>query len=234
MISEPAKDVAAIFALLDRWRHFPAYQLERRADIFFALYLPGIVEHALGVNVESRVIPEFPIKHEDSIQSDRVDYFLLSQDRSRAFLVELKTEMESRNAKQDAYLTTGKERGLDTLLRHIPIIAAGSDKKGRRKYFHLLWELEQLGLVSLPNDLQDYAFRKRSQGITKRLEAVRSLATDVTVDVLYVQPLNDGREGVIPFRAVAEYLRTLGDPLSTTFADYVESWREPAASSRPG
>lgn len=34
--------LAHLFALLDQWRHFPAYQLERRADVFFA------VEEQLG------------------------------------------------------------------------------------------------------------------------------------------------------------------------------------------
>ena len=82
-----ADSLAAVFDLLDRWRHFPSYQLERRADIFFALYLPGIIQRALGVKVDARMIPEFPIKREDNNQSTKVDYFLLSEDRTRAFLV---------------------------------------------------------------------------------------------------------------------------------------------------
>ena len=60
MISDQTGHARAALELLDRWRHFPAYQLERRADVFFALYLPGIVEHALGVKVDSRVIPVEP------------------------------------------------------------------------------------------------------------------------------------------------------------------------------
>ena len=38
-----------VFALLDRWRHLPAYQLERRADVFFAAYLHEVVEAETGV-----------------------------------------------------------------------------------------------------------------------------------------------------------------------------------------
>jgi hypothetical protein len=34
-----------MFEMLDRWRHLPAYQLERRADILFAIYLPGFLSH---------------------------------------------------------------------------------------------------------------------------------------------------------------------------------------------
>lgn len=39
--------VERAFELLDRWRHLPAYQLERRADIFFALFFAGSVGRAL-------------------------------------------------------------------------------------------------------------------------------------------------------------------------------------------
>jgi hypothetical protein len=38
---------------------------------------------------------------------------------------------------------------------------------------------------------------------------------------------------VISFRAVAEYLDTLGDPFSNTFARYVRRWIEPAAPRAP-
>ena len=79
MLDSEIYSVRLLFDLLDQWRHFPAYQLERRADIFFALYLPGIVEHVLGVPVDPRVIPEFPIRKEYSRRSTKADYFLLSQ-----------------------------------------------------------------------------------------------------------------------------------------------------------
>jgi hypothetical protein len=32
-----------LFDLLDDWRRLPAYQLERRADIFFALHMEEII-----------------------------------------------------------------------------------------------------------------------------------------------------------------------------------------------
>ena len=37
-----------LFARLDDWRHLPAYQLERRADIFFSLYLPDVLARRVG------------------------------------------------------------------------------------------------------------------------------------------------------------------------------------------
>ena len=38
-----AKRGEDVFELLDDWRHLPAYQLERRADIYFAMYLPELL-----------------------------------------------------------------------------------------------------------------------------------------------------------------------------------------------
>ena len=31
--------IDTVFDSMDRWRHLPGYQLERRADLFFALYM---------------------------------------------------------------------------------------------------------------------------------------------------------------------------------------------------
>lgn len=36
--------VEGVFNLLDCWRHLPAYQLERCADIIFALFLPEVLQ----------------------------------------------------------------------------------------------------------------------------------------------------------------------------------------------
>ena len=43
-------DIAALFDLLDQWRHLPSYRLEPRADAVFGLFLP----HALDRHLASR------------------------------------------------------------------------------------------------------------------------------------------------------------------------------------
>lgn len=231
MTSASTLGTAGILELLDQWRHFPAYQLERRADIFFALYLPGIVEHALGVKVDPRVIPEFPIKRADNNQSTKVDYFLLSEDRTQAFLVEFKTEMESRNARQDECLAVAKDRGLIRLLSDIPVIAAAS--KQEAKYVHLLVALEGMGLVTLPAGLNDYAFPSVRRGITKLIQCVQAVPSVATVELVYLQPQDSRDDRIISFTMVAEYLTTLDDPFAKTFAQYVTRWIEPAATHAP-
>jgi hypothetical protein len=41
-----------LFDLLDDWRKLPAYQLERRADIFFAIHLETIIEKKLKTKID--------------------------------------------------------------------------------------------------------------------------------------------------------------------------------------
>ena len=38
----------ALFDRMDAWRHLPDYQLERRADLFFSLYLAEALQAKLG------------------------------------------------------------------------------------------------------------------------------------------------------------------------------------------
>ena len=56
------KQIDTLFNRMDAWRHFPNYQLERRADIFFALYLPEVLEAKLGFAVRPELAPEFPVR----------------------------------------------------------------------------------------------------------------------------------------------------------------------------
>ena len=103
----PDPDIADLFALLDSWRHLPAYQLERRADIYFGLFLPDALNHHLrprGMAIDPRIIPEFPLGQTTSRRSDKADYFAVSTNRTHAFLIELKTDLRSIRAVQERYL----------------------------------------------------------------------------------------------------------------------------------
>lgn len=124
------------------WRHFPNYQLERRADIFFALYLPEVLESKLGFRVRAELIPEFPV-HIGTIyprkrtdKSYKINYVALSVAGDKAVFVELKTETRSRRPKQDAYLKAAQEKGLGKLLEGLCKIFKATDSK--RKYLCLL------------------------------------------------------------------------------------------------
>jgi hypothetical protein len=95
--------VERIFNNLDDWRKLPAYQLERRADIYFATYLPEVLKNLKIINNinDVAIIPEFPLakkaldekyKYRDSV---KVDYLVLNKENKKAIFVELKTDMTS-------------------------------------------------------------------------------------------------------------------------------------------
>ena len=105
----------ALFDRMDAWRHLPNYQLERRADLFFSLYLPEVLEAKLGFAIQPTLIPEFPVRFgsiypkEATNHSCKIDYLALSENGKQAVFVELKAEGLSRRTKQDADLMIWKE-----------------------------------------------------------------------------------------------------------------------------
>ena len=106
-----------LFNHLDRWRHFAGFPLETRVDALFGLFLPKVIEDCCGVEeMHPHVIPQFPLKKTDNNQSAKVDFFALSRDGGRAFLIELKTDMSSRRKEQYDYLRGARERGMTRIL----------------------------------------------------------------------------------------------------------------------
>jgi hypothetical protein len=136
-----------IFNNMDTWRHFPAYQLERRADIFFSIYLPEVLSDKFHMEIEG-IIPEFPV-HIGSIsniksnQSFKIDY--LAKARDKIVFVELKTDAKSRRIAQDTYLEQAKQAGMGKLLDGLRKICKATTSMN--KYHHLLVALEKLGLI---------------------------------------------------------------------------------------
>ena len=178
-------DIADVFGLLDKWRHLPAYQLERRADIFFALYLPEVLGKHFGISINPVLIPEFPIKNDDSNKSSKVDYLAIqepSDGRDRAFLVELKTDMASRRSDQDEVLERAMNKGMKKLLKGILSICAATNEE--RKYAHLLKLLSRVGLISYPDD-EKMEFKDVLREIKKEVD---NKSTWPCLEIVYVQP----------------------------------------------
>lgn len=236
------------FRNLDRWRHLPSYQLERRADVFFSAYMRDVVEKHVGVPLQETVIPEFPLKRDliwpdtPTGKSVKVDYVLFAQDYSLVYFVELKTDLASRRAEQDEYLWTGKDVGFRKIVEGIREIMLAT--KEYRKYFHLAHALSEAGFLSLPEDLRGYVFPAPRRGLTDRLEAIRVGPHDPTIEVIYLQPKRDEiaeEEGgterkpdYIDFEEFASHLDGLDDPLSRSFRDCLRKWVSEAGSEEPG
>ena len=148
-MTNPAID--DVFKLLDQWRHLPKYQLERRADIYFAMFLPVVCcKSFFEADFKDTIIPEFPLKKDGSFASTNVDYFALSKECDQFFLVELKTDLSSLGEEQDNYLKKAVEKNLKSLVDGIVCISS-SPNAPRGKYIHLLNQLSSLGLVEVPD-----------------------------------------------------------------------------------
>lgn len=145
---------------LDEWRHLPDYQLERRVDIFFGMFLPKVIEERFDVCVDE-VIPEFPVHKglfdkESSLErgphrSVKVDFavFGTKGDKKQIFLVELKTDMGSLDFVQLKNMVKARCAGPTCVMRGVGHLARNTLAK--RKYAHLIWRLLGLECFQLKN-----------------------------------------------------------------------------------
>lgn len=224
--------IDALFDTLDAWRHLPAYQLERRADIFFALYLREVLEAELDVHVHPELIPELPLRlgtlrpeSGGSNQSKKVDYAAFEPDEGRVWLVELKTDAASRNSKQDDYLVAASERRFQDIVAGIRTITLATGATHRSKYLHLVHALSRWGFMELPPSL-----REDSPHSTGHAFSEVRVVGDASVDVVYVQPTADrGGDQAIGFERFASIVERNGDRLSQRFARSLRLWSRTVA-----
>jgi adenylylsulfate kinase len=216
--------VYQVFQNLDDWRHLPNYQLERRADAFFSVYIRELVERHVKEPLKRTVIPELPIKQLNSNRSDKVDYVLFGASGERVYFVELKTDNASVRNAQDDYLKASQSGGFANLLRDLEDVVCATSS--RRKYLHLLRRLSDAGAILMTNELSRGAHGEAilPGSLTKGcLKAVGN----PEIRVIYLVP--SAREGCdcITFGDVIEYLASLPDEFSATFAKFLRAWSSP-------
>lgn len=164
--------MSEVFRTLDNWRHLPAYQLERRVDIFFGLFLPGVIERKFCVS-DAEVIPEFPL-HKGAIgksknnRSVKVDFAVFAnggEQKKRIFLVELKTDIRSLNRKQLDNMKAAKRARLRKLL--CGVIEAARASSEPRKYAQLLWKLRDLCCLEVGSGFEHMRLKDPYRGLTR-------------------------------------------------------------------
>jgi len=218
-----------IFDRMDTWRHLPHYQLERRVDILFSLYIPEALESKLGFPVLNTLIPEFPVRIGTICpgitgdKSYKIDYLALSTSRVQPLFVELKTDQLSRSIDQDKYLRASRRVGLPRLLEGLLDIFRATTAK--RKYFALLLHLQQMGLVEIPNALVEIMSRPRLQGASEASKKVRILADGMeSPRIVYIQPRGDHPREEISFHKFAAVVQRHSDPVAQRFAQSLHEW----------
>lgn len=201
-----------LFDLLDDWRYLPAYQLERRADIFFALHLETIMEKVLDVKIDM-IIPEFPLRlgelpdeNPNSNLSYKIDYLTYSKEQNKVYLIELKTENSSLRNSQDKYLESAKKIKLQGILEGLQKIYKATNQK--IKYIHLLNKLEEM------------------KWIEKNDKLFEILDIDIEPNIIYIQPTNSKNEkSRIIFDDVILALSDSKEPITQRFVQSLEKWK---------
>lgn len=240
------------FAKLDEWRHLPAYQLERRVDVFFGLFMPEIIAHlydreppdATGDDVRVMVVPEFPL-HKGLLgiaknnQSEKVDFavFRRKPEGKQIFLVELKTDCTSISDTQLKNMLKAKRIGPERLLSGVLMAAKAS--KERRKYAQLLWRLGEFRCIEGTDGFKQMRMASNKPGLAARF---RSLCvgegwSDADVDLVLIRPKKCAKEDknekikksvseflCSDFAAIAEAVRKSPKPFAPSFAGYLCRW----------
>jgi hypothetical protein len=226
-------DMAALFDLLDRWRHLPSYRLEPRADAMFGLFLPAALDRHLAlreITVDPFLIPEFPLGQRDTRRSDKADFFAVSRDRGHAFLVELKTDMASLRDAQEDYLNRAVKRGMAALLCDIRSMARAKNLPARRKYFHLLKAVAELGLMILPDDLEDRIYSS-PQGVYECINRIVIPSALPDIEVIHVLPTAVEGMDCIDFERFAAVVEDRG-LIGRRFAASLRGWSGIKAGDR--
>ena len=235
MVDKSEITVEQAFELMDEWRHLPAYQLERRADIFFALFLPEVLGKHFEIPMNPILVPEFPIKNPENNQSSKIDYLALQQSRDRkpkrAFLVELKTDMSSRREEQDRVLGYAVHRQMKKLVLDVIEICRATSE--RSKYVHLLMLLSKVELICEPieyKDVHSFTGREFSNFLDKIKATVEAKEHWPTLRAIYIQPTQPEPADIIDFNEFAERVEKRGK-IGDLFAKRLRNWARIKAGS---
>lgn len=211
-MKENMTTINKLFDLLDDWRNLPAYQLERRADIFFAIHLENVIEKILGTKIDI-IIPEFPVrigeiseKHPELNKSFKIDYLTYSKNENKVYLIELKTDQRSRREKQDWYLERASKIKVKGLVSGLLKIYNATNQKV--KYNNLLDKIEKIGWIERNN------------------KTIKNLNIEIEPTIIYVQPLNkENNKSVISFDDIIKALNNSSDLLTKRFIESLEKWK---------
>lgn len=235
---------------LEEWRHFPAYQLERRVDVFFGLFLPEIIEHRFhepgGV-----VIPEFPL-HKGNVldvsdtkkinESVKVDFAVFCRNRDKKiFLVELKTDSRSIRPDQLRNMRAAKKVGPKRVLGGVVEAAIHSPVKP--KYGHLLSNLHDLGCIARKyceenkgaRNFDQINMKDASPGLapTFRDLCVSESWTNATIELVLIAPSDTHQHANADIHHVtlANVANVIEDECRSRleFAHYLRQWEETKA-----
>lgn len=238
------KTIDDIFDRMDQWRHLPSYQLERRADIFFSLYLSEVLEEYLEIPINPEIIPEFPLRfgtlknklanysqknNRGDNHSFKMDYLAISEDGTTPIFVELKTNAKADLQKQEIRLDAARKTGFIKLLEGAKLLFASTPEN--RKYYYLFEGLENLGLVKIPSEMKRIIVQERIQGIKNAVQDIEILFVDNNIPInAFIIPLENQYDFTTPcklisFKDFKDVVKVHPDPISKRFARSLDEWQ---------
>lgn len=233
-----------LFNNLDAWRHLPAYQLERRADIFFSLYLAEVLQKKFNLSDAPVLIPEFPVRYglvpkengkAGENQSFKIDYLAVTKDGKHVFFVELKTDMASRKPAQDEIMERAADIEGYLLFSDIKNIHKASNAK--QKYLSLYNYMHE-HLHTEENTLTETA-DGTIQKIISEEKFKQFFASSNKPTIVYLQPnksdkdVETDRKKYIDFAYFADVVKKHTDcRLSELFENSLRKWAAVKAGSK--
>ena len=231
---------------LDQWRHLPAYQLERRVDVYFGLFLPKVIESRFKAPC-GKLIPEFPLhKGKTRISEDcgdnqsvNVDFavFCSKPEGKRIFLVELKTDMHSIKETQLCNMVKAKEAKSKNVL--CGVIKAARASPAPRKYAQLIWRLSEIGCITVDPTFCDMHMEDQRSGLAGNFRKLRvgEEWSDAAIELVLISPKPVDNADEYPhsefhcleFAEVAELIVGSRPPFGAEFAEYLREWAHPDA-----
>lgn len=206
------REIETIFKLLGDWYRFPKYQLERRLDIFFALYLPEILKSKINIDIDYKdITPEFPLKKEESYRSTNADYAIFSKrnEKIQLYLMELKTDMHSIKNNQNDYYNRANNCKFSQLLKDIIDIRnnGSMNKISKEKYDTLI------------------TYMKNNYGIIKQNNEINTEKIIDKIEIIYLVPKKYKKiekYKIITFEEVINIIKNKSDDISSEFCKMLE------------
>ena len=204
-----------IFSFLNDWRRLPAYQLERRADIFFAVHLDKIFEATFNEEILT-IIPEFPVRigtiypEIDINKSYKIDYAVFTKS-NLVYLVELKTDDSSTRKEQYKYYYSTIEVGLERILNGLLMIFDATNSKN--KYQNLLNKLIAIEAIYTNNENEYSPTRKFK--FSKEPVFIKPNKFEIDTGL------------VIDFNQITDLLSQENNNITKEFVKALRKWKEP-------
>ena len=214
-----------VFELLDKWRHFPNYQLERRADIYFAMFLPDVLKARYG---PCEIIPEFPLRHgtlginetpRDENLSVKVDYAAFTKDPQAVYFVELKTDLASISDEQNCRLKKAEGMEFKELVTGVCKLRKRAKGQHKEKYDHLLNRLSGLCVLELAQKPEIVYILPSCNPSNKREKKL-------------LKEVEEFADCIITFKEFADAVKGRGE-IANRFALSLLEWAEVDAGSAP-